>query len=103
YSKQYLQIIKASKSLISGQEHILYNAQLGFTLQPMLLLAPLRLGDSDEVTKKKMDLVAHYLDILLNWRLWNFRLIAYSTMQYKMFLDMREIRGLNLDDLSSKL
>lgn len=103
YSKQYLRIIKASKELVKGQEHILFNAQLGFTLQPMLLLAPLRIGDSDEVTMKKMDIVAHYLDILLNWRLWNFRLIAYSTMQYAMFLVMREIRGLNLDDLSIKL
>jgi len=103
YSKQYLQIIKASKSLIIGQEHIHYNAQLGFTLQPMLLLAPLKLGDSDEVITKKMDLVAHYLDILLNWRLWNFKLVAYSTMQYAIFLVMREIRGLSLGDLSTKL
>ena len=43
---------------------------------------------------RKIGLVARYLDILLTWRLWNFRTIAYSTMQYAMFVVMRDIRGL---------
>jgi hypothetical protein len=34
---------------------------------------------------------------------WNFRSIAYSTMQYAMFLVMRDIRGLEPDLLSQKL
>ena len=38
--------------------------------------------------------VAQYLDILLAWRLWNFRSIAHSTMQYSMMVVMRDIRGL---------
>ena len=33
------------------------------------------------------------LDILIDRRIWNFRSIAYSTMQYAMFLVMRDIRG----------
>ena len=35
------------------------------------------------------------MDILLAWRIWNFRSIDYSTMQYAMFLVMRDIRGLD--------
>lgn len=69
----------------------------------MLLLAPLLPGDSESVIIRKMGLVAHYLDILLTWRLWNFRTIAYSAMQYAMFLTMRKIRGLVPDELASKL
>jgi hypothetical protein len=69
----------------------------------MLLLAPLLPDDSETVVEKKIRLVAHYLDILLTWRLWNFRSIAYSTMQYAMFLVMREIRGLEPDSLAKKL
>ena len=38
-------------------------------------------------------MVAAYLDILINRRIWNCRAIDYSTMQYAMFLVMREIRG----------
>ncbi|MHC1781954.1 MAG: DUF262 domain-containing protein [Anaerolineaceae bacterium] len=103
FSKQYLRILEASNQIIPGLEYVLFNAQLGFTLQPMLLLAPLKVTDSEAIVKHKMNLVAHFLDILLNWRLWNFRLIAYSTMQYAMFLVMREIRSLDVEQLSVKL
>ena len=43
------------------------------------------------------------VDIMLARRLWNFRSIAYSTMQYAMFLVMRDIRGLDPAPLSKKL
>lgn len=103
YSRQYMLLMEASKRPVSGLEHVLYNAHHGFTLQHMLLLAPLRPEDSEEVTKLKIRLVAMYIDILLTWRLWNFRTISYSTMQYTMFRTMQEIRGLQADELAMKL
>lgn len=103
FCRQYLRFVEASKEPVAGLEHVLYNAQYGFTLQNMLLLAPLLPGDSESAIIHKMGLVAHYLDILLTWRIWNFRAIAYSTMQYTMFLTMRKIRGLAPDELASKL
>ena len=42
YSRQYLRVIEASDQLLPELEHVLYNAHHGFTLQNMLLLAPLR-------------------------------------------------------------
>lgn len=103
YSRQYLRFIDAAERPVSGLEHVLYNAQQGFTLQYMLLLAPLRPDDPEPVVIRKAGLVAEYLDILLTWRLWNFRTTAYSTMQYAMFGVMRDIRGLALDALAHKL
>jgi hypothetical protein len=103
YSRQYIRLIDASQQPIAGLEHVLYNAQQGFTLQYMLLLAPLQPSDSDDIVIRKIGLVARYLDILLTWRLWNFRTIAYSTMQYAMFVVMRDIRGLSPDPLALKL
>lgn len=103
YSRQYLRLLDASQKQVAGLEHVLYNSQHGFTLQYMLLLAPLRPEDSEEVITCKVGLVAQYLDILLTWRLWNFRSIAYSTMQYAMFLVMRDIRGLDVDALACQL
>lgn len=103
YSRLYLRCIKASNRLIEGLEPIFYNAKLGFTLQYMLLLAPVRPGDDEETIKRKLWSVARYVDILLAWRLWNFRRIAYSTMQYTMFNVMKDIRGLELADLRSTL
>lgn len=103
YTRNYLLLMRASQGLEPGLEHVLYNAHHGFTLQHMLLLAPLNPEDSPEIARRKMGLVAHFLDILLTWRLWNFRSIAYSTMQYAMFLVMRDIRGLELQPLAVKL
>lgn len=103
YSRQYMRLMDASRRLVPGLEHVLYNAKLGFTLQYMVLLAPLRPDDTDEVVRQKLRLVAMFIDILLAWRIWNFRSIAYSTMQYAMFLYMRDTRGLDPLDLAQKL
>lgn len=103
YTRQYLLLMAAAQGLVPGLEHVRYNADHGFTLQYMLLLAPLQPGDSPETIRRKIDLVAHYLDILLTWRLWNYRSIAYSTMRYTMFGVMRDIRGLDPGALAIRL
>src|SRR5262249_7776396 len=64
---------------------------------------PLRHDDSDETARRKMRLVAQYLDIWLAWRIWNYHSIAYSTTQYMMFQLMRSIRGLDPDELACHL
>ena len=103
FSRHYLRLVKASESVVDGLEHVYCNANHGFTLQYMLLLAPLKSDDSDSVVVTKLRLVARFVDILVNWRIWNFRSIAYSTMQYAMFLVMRDIRGLEPIPLAQKL
>lgn len=103
YSREYLKLVEASQRLANGLEHVFYNAQHGFTLQYLLLLAPLKPGDEAAVVQTKLRLAGRFLDILIAWRLWNFRSIAYSTMQYAMFLVMREIRGLDPEPLAQKL
>ncbi len=103
FSRHYLRLMKASKERVPQLEHVLYNAHHGFTLQYMLLLAPLTPDDPEPVALCKQRLVARYIDILLARRVWNFRSIAYSTMQYAMFLVMRDIRGLPPDALALHL
>jgi hypothetical protein len=103
YSKVYLRLMQASASRVDGLEHVLYNAHHGFTLQYLLLLAPLSPDDADDVVRLKLRLVGRFVDILLTRRIWNFRSIAYSTMQYAMFLVMRDIRGLAPVPLAKKL
>ncbi|MEX2210024.1 MAG: DUF262 domain-containing protein [Patescibacteria group bacterium] len=103
YSRQYLELMRASREPVEGLEHVLYNAHHGFTLQYMLLLAPLTPDDTDEVARQKQRLVGQFVDILITRRIWNFRSISYSTMQYAMFLVMRSIRGLEPDQLGETL
>ena len=86
---------------------IFFNAQNSFTLQYPLMLAPLRYSDDDETMQRKMHLVATFIEIMLARRMWNFKAIDHSTMQYRAFLIMKGIRGLELealrDDLARRL
>jgi hypothetical protein len=106
YSRQYGRILGASSGVFhpdSELRFIRYNADLGFTLQDQLLLAPLRIDDDQQTIDQKLEIVGRFTDILLAWRIWNFRATAYSTMQYAMFNVMRDIRGLGVHELARTL
>ena len=103
YSNHYLRLLDASSVITPGLEHVRYNSLNGFTQQYQLLLAPLRATDDLDEINRKIRITAKFIDILLTWRLWNFRSIAYSTMQYAMFLVMRDIRGLDAMALAQLL
>lgn len=101
FSRQYIRLLRASKERIDKLEHVLYNAHHTFNLQYMVLLAPLTPDDSEEIAIIKQRLVARYIDILLTYRLWNSRSI--SSMNYTMFVLMRDIRHLEPKDLAKEL
>lgn len=96
YAHWYVRIRKVADILTPGLEAIHYNSQNNFTLQYPVLLAPLRQTDSEEVILRKLRVTASFLDILITRRIWNWRTVDYSTMQYAMFLVMRDIRGLDV-------
>lgn len=95
YSRHFMAIMAATKAsaLVPGLERVRYNADNQFTLQVPMLLAPLVVGEDDATAVRKIDLVANYVDILLTWRIWNNRAVDASTLQYRMFLVTKAIRG----------
>lgn len=103
YTRQYLRIRQAGEKLTAGLERILYNAQNNFTLQYTLLLAPLRVTDPEPEVLAKLRVVAAFIDILITRRIWNFRAIDYSTMQYAMFLVVKDIRGKSYEEAADLL
>lgn len=103
YTRQYERLRSAAALLTPGLECVYYNAQQNFTLQYAVLLAPLRLTDSEQDVSRKLRIVAAFLDILIARRIWNFRAIDYSTMQYAMFVVMRDIRGKTVPELAAIL
>jgi hypothetical protein len=103
YSNHYNRLTDASLRMVEGLEHIYYNARQGFTLQPMMLLAPLDPADSDEIAKSKQRLVAIYIDIVLTRRIWNYRTISQSSMHDSMFRVMREIRRQSPREVAERL
>lgn len=103
YGQWYERLRRASATLTPGLEAVHFNAEHNFTLQYPVLLAPLRVGDSEEELLRKIRVTAAYLDILIYRRIWNWRAIDYSTMQYAMFIVMRDIRGKSTPELVSLL
>lgn len=103
FARIYLELLEASETLKEGLESVRFNADHGFTQQFQVLLAPLVPTDDDATVKAKLKLTADYLDCWLNRRLWNFKSIDYSTLQYATFLLTKELRNLSLDALRDKL
>jgi hypothetical protein len=103
YARQYLRLRQAAETLTPGLESVHYNEQNNFTLQYSVLLAPLCIEDSERDILRKIRVTATFLDILITRRIWNWRAIDYSTMQYAMFLVMKEIRGKSAVEIAQLL
>lgn len=103
YSKLYIKIKHYETNLNENYKYIYYNAQLGFTLQMQLLLAPINLNDNDEIINKKLDLVSKYIDMYIYSRVINYRSCDYNTVKNRVFRITNEIRGLNIKELSNIL
>jgi uncharacterized protein with ParB-like and HNH nuclease domain len=103
YARQYQLLRRASITYTPCLEDLYHVAGYGFTLQYPVMLAPLRPDDDEQTILRKVRIVAIYIETLLARRLWNWHSISYSTMQYNMFLLMRELRGKSPTDLTDIL
>ena len=103
FAEHYIAMRKAALRMCDGREEIYYNAWLGFTLQYMLALAPLRLEDDSDTVAEKMRLVTTFLDIYLARRIVNFRRIGYNTLRYAMFSLTKAIRDMDVSELRAHL
>lgn len=103
YTGQYLRSRRAGWELTAGLEPIHFNAQHNFTLQYPVLLAPLLPDDSEEEILRKLRVVSTFIDILITRRIWNWRNIGYSALQYAMFTVIRDIRGKSVVETAAVL
>ena len=103
YGHWYARLREAAETLTDGLESVRYCTEHNFTLQYPVLLAPLTREDREEDILRKLRVASAFLDILISRRIWNWRAIGYSTMQYAMFLVMRENRGKETSDLARTL
>lgn len=102
-SRQYRRLREASWNFVPELADVYHNSQIGFTLQYPVLFAPVSPEDSSADVDRRLRVVGAYIDILLARRLWNFRSITYNTMQYAMFLVIRDIRSQNPQELATLL
>jgi uncharacterized protein with ParB-like and HNH nuclease domain len=103
YARAYIIARRAADIYAPDFGSVYFNAQNSFTLQFPMMLAPLRTEDDDVTLRRKMRLVATFIEILLARRMWNFKAIDHSTMQYRAFLIMKGIRGMDIESLREDL
>jgi hypothetical protein len=103
FARHYLRIMRASEKFSPEFEYIFYNAYNGFTFQPSLLLAPVRIDDDEQTAVRKMRLVSGFIDIFIVRRMVNFRTLSYSSIKYTIFNLIKRIRDKDVDDLAAIL
>lgn len=103
FSLVYRQILEASQTYTPGLEAVYYNASNDLTLQTSVLMAAIQRDDSEEVIKRKLQIVATYLDHFLVRRVVNYIRVGYSAIQYTMVQLIKEVRHKSPEELIAVL
>ena len=103
FAKRYKELLEASSKFTPDMEYVYYNAHNDFTLQYMVILAGLEVSDTDEIFKRKANLIAAYLDIMISRRMVEYKNYGYSPMYRPMFALAKEMRGKSLEDIRQLL
>lgn len=103
FSEIYQRIRQAETVFAEETKYVYYNAQVNFTLQPQLLLAPVCFDDPWPAIIEKMNLVARFIDILIISRVSNYRSVDYSTIKNFVFNVTKDIRMTSIPELKQKL
>ena len=103
FADVYEYIRNAEATYSDETKYVYYNAQVNFTLQPQLLLAPICYEDSWPVITEKINLAARFIDILIVSRVSNYRSVDYSTIKNFIFNVTKDIRMVDIPILKAKL
>jgi hypothetical protein len=103
YSRHYLVARGAALAPTAGLESVQFNALANFTLQYPLMLAPVARDDDAMTARRKMGLVAAFIEIFIARRVVAYRTLGYSAIVYTMFNYMKGLRGRDVDGLRAYL
>ena len=103
FAEVYERIRRAETTFVEETKYVYYNAQVNFTLQPQLLLAPVCYEDSWPIIIEKINLVARFIDVLIVSRVTNYRSVDYSTIKNFVFNVTKDIRMTDISTLKQKL
>ncbi len=102
-SNRYIHLLKVSRSLTPGWEHVYYNTVIGLTLQYLPIMAAVTPDDDQDTFREKTRMIAAFLDVFVARRIVNFNNFGYSTIVYTIFNLARDIRDRDLDTLREVL
>lgn len=103
YADIYMEIKNREHTFYKNTKYVYYNAQINFTFQSQLLLAPICYEDDKNTIKEKMNLVARFIDLYIISRFTNYKTLNYSTIKSYVFNITKDIRRCSIDELKEKL
>ncbi|KSV72258.1 DUF262 domain-containing protein [Ensifer sp. ENS08] len=99
YASIYMAIKAAESSLTTDLEPIYYNALRKFSGQSMILLSAVSLDDLESDWKKKVGLVATYIDLILTMRTIDGKQNNYDNLKEISFQLTKQVRNHTFDEL----
>ena len=103
FAKVFRRIKLAEKIFAEETKYVYYNAQLNFTLQPQLLMAPICPNDDNETVTKKINLTARFIDLLINAKVTNYKRVEQNIIKKDIFKITMEIRRCSVAELKCLL
>lgn len=94
YSNLYLEIANAENSISPGLEYLYYIGHHGiaYSLSYPLLMAPIKSNDDEDTIKKKLNIVARFIELFTVYRSVNYRTLAQSSIRYTLYSLVKDIR-----------
>ncbi|WP_256366070.1 DUF262 domain-containing protein [Methanogenium sp. MK-MG] len=104
FARQHKKILENTYSFNEKFPYLYYLYSNGFTsIQYPLILSPLNPGDDENTVNTKINLVSAFLDQFIARRIVNSHNFGNSAISYTIFNFTKDIRGLDIDDLSTEL
>lgn len=103
FAEVYQRIRLAETTFSEETKYVFYNAQLDFTFQVQLLLAPVCFEDSWPVIIEKLNLTARFIDLLIMSRVIRYTSVNYSTIRNYVFNVTKHIRECDITTLKQRL
>ncbi len=103
FAKIYRKIRHAEKNFSEVTKYIFYNAQLTFTMQTQMLMAPICPEDDGATVIQKINLTARFIDLMINAKVTNNKRVERNNIESYVSNLTRDIRHLSVDELKNKL
>ena len=99
FADLYISLKNYSAEYNAEYSFVFFNADRNFTLQYQLLLAAVDRDDSQDVIKKKIVIVAAFIDQYITRRVVNYKAVDYSTIKNAIFNLTKKVRKLEINTL----
>lgn len=103
FANVYKRLKHYSETFNKEFEYVYYNANRKFTLQYLVILAAINPQDTPQDINKKIKMVSCFLDQYIAIRVFNFKVVDYSTIKNAMFNLSKRIRRLSVQQLADQL